>query len=401
MDLTSSHPIWLELDRSRRAYPRLQGDARADVAVIGAGVTGALVAHALVGAGLDTIVLDKRDVGTGSTAASTALLQYELDVPLVELRERVGRDAADRAYIACRDAVAHLETLATSLAGSTGFRRRHSLYLAAKTGDLDAHRAELTARHDAGLGGEWMDRNALWRRFGIDRPGAIHSDGAAEVDAYALTHALLADARARTLRVFAGTCVERVDARDGGVTLHLAGGGRLRARHAVFATGYETRSFVGVGAAKLVSTFAIASTPDATPPLWRQSGALIWERADPYHYLRTTSDERVVVGGEDEDFRDPDHRDALLPAKTERLAMRYRELFPGAALDVDFAWAGTFAETEDGLPYFGAHDKWPSCQFALGYGGNGITFSAVGAEIVRDAIIGRANPHADLFRFSR
>ena len=97
MDLTSNHPVWLELDDPLQTYPTLQGDAHADVAVIGGGVTGALVAHALVGAGLDTIVLDKRDAGTGSTAASTALLQYELDVPLVELRERIGRDRSDRA----------------------------------------------------------------------------------------------------------------------------------------------------------------------------------------------------------------------------------------------------------------------------------------------------------------
>jgi glycine/D-amino acid oxidase-like deaminating enzyme len=49
----------------------------------------------------------------------------------------------------------------------------------------------------------------------------------------------------------------------------------------------------------------------------------------------------------------------------------------------------------------GAHPEWPCCQFALGYGGNGITFSALAAGIVRDAILGRANPHADLFRFDR
>ena len=401
MDLTSNHPVWLELDDPLQTYPTLQGDAHADVAVIGGGVTGALVAHALVGAGLDTIVLDKRDAGTGSTAASTALLQYELDVPLVELRERIGRDRADRAYLACRDAVGMLASLAAPLRNPTHFRRRQSLYLAATTRDLDTHRAELAARHDAGLGGEWVGRDDLRRRFGIDRPGAIHSDGAAEVDAFALTHALLADARSRGSRVFTGTRVEQVDARREGVALRLATGGVVSARHVVFATGYETREFIGVGPAKLVSTFAIASTPNATPAPWGESGALIWERADPYLYLRTVADGRVIVGGEDEEFRDPDHRDALLGAKAERLAKRFRELFPDATLDVDFAWAGTFGETADGLPYVGAHDDWPCCQFALGYGGNGITFSALAAEIVRDAILGRAHPHADLFRFGR
>ena len=401
MDLTSNHPVWLELDGRLQAYQTLRGDARADVAVIGGGVTGALVAHALAGAGLDTIVLDKRDVGTGSTAASTALLQYELDVPLVELRERIGRDRADRAYLACRDAVGTLASIAASFPDPTHFRRRKSLYLAAHARDLDAHRAELAARHEAGLGGEWVEGDDLRRRFGIDRPGAIHSDGAAEVDAFALTHALLADARSRGSRVFTGTRVERVDARHDGVALRLAAGGVVSARHAVFATGYETREFVGVGLAKLVSTFAIASTPNGAPAPWRESGALIWERADPYLYLRTVAGGRVIVGGEDEEFRDPDHRDALLGAKAERLAKRFRELFPDATLDVDFAWAGTFGETADGLPYVGAHDDWPCCQFALGYGGNGITFSVIAAEIVRDAILGRANPHADLFRFER
>ena len=401
MDLTSSHPIWLELGAFLRAYPRLSGDASADVVVIGGGVTGALVTHALSDAGVDVIVLDERDVGTGSTAASTALLQYELDVPLVDLRGRIGRDRADRVYLACRDAVASIATLAGSLDAETGFQRRHSLYLLAHARDLDAHRTELAARREIGLSAKWLERDDLRRRFGIDRPGAIHSDGAGEVDAYGFAHALLADARSRGARVFAHTRVAHVNTRGDGVTLDVADGGEVHARHVVFATGYQTRELVGVGHAKLVSTFAVASIPDAAPAPWRESRALIWERADPYLYLRTTAGGRVIVGGEDEDFRDPDHRDSLLGAKAERLAERYRELFSGVTLDVDFAWAGTFGETVDGLPYIGAHPEWPCCQFALGYGGNGITFSALAAGIVRDAILGRANPHADLFRFDR
>jgi glycine/D-amino acid oxidase-like deaminating enzyme len=364
-------------------------------------MTGAFIAQALCAEGVNVVLLDKRDIGTGSTAASTALLQYELDVPLVELRERIGRDDADRAYLACRDAVGKLATLDASLPAATSFRMRDSLYLVARDRDLDAHRAELAARREIGLGGEWLERDDLHRRFGIDRPGAIHSPGAAEVDAYALTHALFADARTRGARVFAHTRVVDVVASNDGVTLRLAGGETVRAGHVVFATGYETRDFVGVGPAKLVSTVAIASTANAVPTLWRDSGALIWERDDPYLYLRTTSDDRVIVGGEDEDFRDPEHRDALLGAKAQRLAERYRDLFPDATLEVDFAWAGTFGETADGLPYVGAHPDWPCCQFALGYGGNGITFSALAAEIVRDVIVGRANVHADLFAFGR
>jgi glycine/D-amino acid oxidase-like deaminating enzyme len=401
MDLTSANPLWPALDGAGPLYAPPDADATADVVVIGAGITGALVAHALVLAGFDIIVIDTRAIGAGSTSASTALLQYELDVPLTELREKRGRKVADRSYLACRDAIVALATTARTLSVRVGFRRRKSLYLLSNARDLGALRAELAARREIGLEVAWLDRGDLHRCFDIDRPAAIESAEAAEVDPYALTQALLADASERGARVHAHTRMARVDARADGVTVHLAGGRTITARHAVFATGYETNELLGVGKAKLVSTFAIASEPHAAPPKWRESGALIWERADPYLYLRTTSDDRVIVGGEDEDFRDPGHRDALLPVKVARLQERYRDLIPGATLDVAFAWAGTFGETDDGLPFIGAHDAWPSCYFALGYGGNGTVFSALAAELVRDAIAGHGNPLADLFRFDR
>jgi len=401
MDLTSDNPLWPALDGVPHAYPPPDGDLRADVVVIGGGITGALTAHALVAAGRDTIILDKRDIGRGSTSASTALLQYELDRPLLELRQIRGREAADRTYRACNDAVDQLARQVATLREPTGFSRRETLYLVSRERDVDVHREEVIARRAVGLDAEWIDRDDLRRSYGIDRPGGIRSAGAAEVDPYALTHTLIADARSRGLRVFGRTKVVRVNAREDGATIRLADGHRVSSRHVVFATGYETREFVGVGDARLVSTFVVTSVPDAVPSPWRENRALIWERADPYLYLRTTTDGRVIVGGEDEDFRDPEHRDALLPAKAERLAHRFRELFPDAELAVEGAWAGTFGETADGLPYIGAHEEWPSCQFALGYGGNGIVFSVLAAQIIRDAIAGRTHPLAALFRFGR
>ena len=94
MDLKSGYPFWPVNDGLLATYPRLTSDTSCDVAVIGGGITGALVAHHLVEAGLDTIVIDRRDVGWGSTAASTALLQYELDTSLADLTRDVGEERA-------------------------------------------------------------------------------------------------------------------------------------------------------------------------------------------------------------------------------------------------------------------------------------------------------------------
>ena len=73
-------------------------------------------------------------------------------------------------------------------------------------------------------------------------------------------------------------------------------------------------------------------------------------------------------------------------------------IYPLEGVEMETAWAGTFAQTEDGLPYVGALEKYPGCYFALGYGGNGITFSLIAAQIIRDAILGRPNRSAVCFR---
>jgi glycine/D-amino acid oxidase-like deaminating enzyme len=94
-------------------------------------------------------------------------------------------------------------------------------------------------------------------------------------------------------------------------------------------------------------------------------------------------------------------RDALISEKTRTLKKKFSRLFPDIKLEVAYAWAGTFGETNDGLAYIGVHPRFPRAYFALGYGGNGITFSVIAAEIIRDAILGRKNQDAHLFRFGR
>src|SRR5690348_2411531 len=112
MDVKSGYPWWTVRNGLLRDYPPLSGDAEGEVVVVGAGITGALIARALVEAGLDTIVLDRRDVGWGSTAASTALLQYEIDTELLQLSNLVGHENALATYKACEHAVSQLHAIA-------------------------------------------------------------------------------------------------------------------------------------------------------------------------------------------------------------------------------------------------------------------------------------------------
>ena len=160
----------------------------------------------------------------------------------------------------------------------------------------------------------------------------------------------------------------------------------------------DTRLWLLAGAALL---YALVRFVEAYG-LWRERRWAGWFAAvTPYLYLRTTTEGRIIVGGEDENFVNAKRRDALIFQKTRTLVNKFGRLFPDLQLEVAYAWAGTFGETKDGLAYIGVHPRFPHAYFALGYGGNGITFSLIAAQIIRDHFLGRTNRDAHLFRFRR
>lgn len=403
MDLLSDRPYWPMKNGLPGTYPPLERDVRCEVAVIGAGITGALVAWHLAQAGIKTVVLDRRDVAQGSTAGSTSLLQYEIDVPLHKLQKILGPDRATRAYQGCLQAIHDLGKLVKKLPHNCGFEFKGSLLLASEKAHVPQLRHEYDARAAAGFKVEWWSRQDLARRSSFPQPAAIYSipRQAAQVDAYALTHALLAAAVKRGAQVYDQTAVVRHQTKGSGVTLVTSRGAKVKAQWIVVASGYEADQFLSKQVTTLHSTYAFASEPIPDFSGWPAGLPVIWETADPYIYLRTTSDRRVIMGGYDEPFQDAKRRDKLLPTKAGALLRRFRQLFPDIPVEIATAWAGTFGKTKDGLPYIGEHPGIPRTWFALGYGGNGITYSLIAAQLFRDHVKGHPNPATDLYSFNR
>ncbi|MEO6244199.1 MAG: FAD-dependent oxidoreductase [Opitutaceae bacterium] len=384
-------------------FPPLENDVACDVAIIGAGVTGALAALHVAEAGFSVVVLDRRDVAHGSTAGSTGFLQYEIDVPLHRLIRKIGEQDAIASYRACRDAVRHIGALVRRLRLKADFAPRASLLLASRPAHEGALRREFAARTAAGFSVEWWDQKKIAARSTLPHSAAIlsHRGEAGEIDAYRFTHGLLAAARAAGAIVCDRTTVTRTRRTARGVVLTTDRGACVRARTLVVAAGYEADALVPEKVTSLHSTFALMSEPVAAFPGWPADRALIWETAEPYVYFRTTVDGRILLGGFDEPFRDPVARDRLVGVKTTALVRRFHRWFPQIKLEVACAWAGTFATTPDGLPFIGSHRERPHTFFALGYGGNGITYSLTAARILRDRLLGRANREARLFEFGR
>jgi len=400
MDLISDHPFWPLKSGLIRSYPRLQTDLDCEVLVLGAGITGALCAYHMVQAGMDVVVLDKRDVASGSTSASTAMLQYEIDTPLTDLIMRMGKADAERAYRACLESIGKIASLCDEVGDSCGFTWKSSVYLASGEKDVPGLQAEYAARRAAGIELDFLSQADVEARFSFSRPAALLSKVAAEVDVYQLTHRLLQRSQEAGCRIFDRTAMASYAVRPDGVTMTTGTGAKARAKWIVFATGYEVVEVLKRDIVQLNSSFAFVSEPLESFPGWWEK-CLLWETARPYLYMRTTEDGRAIIGGEDARYRDPLRRDAALADKVAKLGKRFREMFPAIDLQPAYAWAGTFGETKDGLAYIGSVPEAQRCIFTLGFGGNGITYSVIAAEIVRDMIHGVDHQYARLFRFDR
>jgi glycine/D-amino acid oxidase-like deaminating enzyme len=99
---------------ARPPRPALE-DRRCGVLIVGAGITGALMAEHLTALGHDVCIIDRERPGFGSTAASTSLLQWEIDCPISELTGFYGFERAANLYRHSVRAVAGLKALVAAL----------------------------------------------------------------------------------------------------------------------------------------------------------------------------------------------------------------------------------------------------------------------------------------------
>jgi glycine/D-amino acid oxidase-like deaminating enzyme len=399
MKVRSGTSLWQGIEIPNDTSATLESDLDCEVAVVGTGITGTLVAYYLVREGVDTILLDKHSTGRASTAASTGLLQYAVDTHLSDLVRDRGEEAAVRSYRLGLEAIDELERLAAEVSPGCGFARKPSLYLSHSLADLKTLREEYECRRHFGFSVELLSGAQLEQISTLRAAGGIRSAGDGQLNPLKFTRDLAQYAIISGVRSFGDCEVTAVQPRPGGVLIRTKAA-TVKAVKVVIATGYAADSLLSERLAKLQSTFAVASAPLPSFDGWPEQ-CMLWETARPYFYLRATPDGRAIAGGGDTSQPDDHSDEKLLAAKALQLKSRFEEMFPRIPFEPEYVWGGTFAQTADGLAYIGESPELPHAYFALGYGGNGITFAAIAARIITDLYIGRDNSDAHIFRFGR
>jgi glycine/D-amino acid oxidase-like deaminating enzyme len=397
-NLRSGHSIWQRRPLPSIAERRLVRDTHCDVLIVGAGISGALAAEQLSDAGLTVIVIDRRGAVRGSTLASTALLQYEIDTPLSKLAKRIGVARAERIWRRSKLALDTLRERTRRLGIKAACSEKSSLYLEGDVLDRAGLRTEANARRRAGFEVRLLSAKEVRREYGIPGRSGLLGYNNLEANPRRLAMGFLRVALARGARLHAPVEALSVEPHTRGVAV-LTDKATIHARHVVFATGYELPKGVPRKDHSIATTWAIATRPQPRA-LWPGRG-FIWEASDPYLYLRVGPGGRIICGGEDERFSDAEIRDALTDSKIAAIEAKLAKLLPHIDARADYAWCGNFGASTTGTPSIGPVPGMKHCYAVLGYGGNGITFSMMAAQILRGHICGDGDADADLFSFTR
>jgi glycine/D-amino acid oxidase-like deaminating enzyme/nitrite reductase/ring-hydroxylating ferredoxin subunit len=380
-----------------RAEPELAADVDVDVCVIGAGIAGLTTAYLLSGEGQRVLVLDDGPVAGGETCRTTAHLVNAPDAWFTEVERLHGAVGARVAAGSHTAAIDRIEEIVRRENIRCGFRRLDG-YLYTEPGEsTEALEKELQAAHAAGLRDVELVEKVPLGSFETGAALRFPRQGQFHVLEYAkgLTRAIERNGGRIHRDSHAGE-IEGVT--DASARVETSRGATVRARAVVVATNSPVNDRLVVHTKQApYRTYVIgARVPRGSVPR-----LLLWDTADPYHYVRLQpagdAHDLLIVGGEDHKTGQAD--DTV--NRYRRLEKWTRERFRRVA-KVEFRWSGQVMEPVDGLAFIGPNplDK-GSVFIATGFSGTGMTYGTIAGILLTDLVQGRKNEWAEVYDPSR
>ncbi len=365
--------------------PPLDGDARADVCVVGGGYTGLSAALHLARAGLSVRLLEAQRIGFGASGRNGGQVGSGQRVDQQALEARFGADHARQLWDLGEDAKALVKSLIADHAIACDWR------------DGVAH----LARSDAAAAAERAHAEHLARAYGYDRAEPLDRAGAAAATGARGFAGGVIDWGAGHLDPLAFALGIARAGRDAGAVLHegaevtglsrdagwqvTTARGTVQADHVILACNGYLGRLHGPTAARVmpINNFIVATDPLTDFPEVLPSGIAAADDRFVVNYWRRSADDRLVFGGgESYGYRFPADIAALV---RPRLVALYPQL---AGLPIAHAWGGTLAITRTRLPYLARPE--PGLYTAGGYSGHGVALATLMGQVMAEAVAGDA-----------
>ena len=411
MRIIGDSPIWKRRNTNETLYPTLPTDIKTDVVIVGGGTTGALTAHYLMKEGIDCVLVEKNQIAMNATSAATAILQYEIDQDLTHLSALVGEQQAQQAFLFDYQAVMEISQIVKEINSNCDFSFKPCFYYTQDPRKVDYMADECKKRQAIGIHCELFTAETHKDDFSFNFEAGIFSHyGAAIIDPVRFTRDLIAYNHAKGLKVYEQTNIVDYDLSTREVILTTDQNLTITANKLIVCTGYDAIKWFSSEKPfyTVTRSFSIVTKPVEEYTGWKES-CIIRDDLDPYTYLRPTTNNSIIIGGEDIKVDDLEgevanmgDRHPLALQQYHQLLKRVRHMFPQIDnIKTDYWCHGLFIDTQDGLPFIGKHPDYPGAYFNLGFGSNGILYSLIGAKLISQDYIGKNPKELELYKFNR
>ena len=351
MQLTNGNLYWQKKSKIQKTYPYLTHDTSCDVLVIGGGITGAITAYFLAKEGANVIVAEKNIFGYGSTSAACAMLEYQTNIDMYKLEKVLGANMTNRIYNLCFDAIDKLEKIDKELERNTGFKRQDSIY--------------------------YTNTQALFENLN-EMPN---------------------------VEVYENTRIDDIKPLVDGVVSRTNNKFKIVSSSVIFSSGFETLKYFDKAPVELYKTFTIVSKPLKELKNFDTSFTAR-DNLEPYHYLRFDTNGRIIFGGEDikltDRFNDTKYLNMVASdryRKLENLLQRTSYNIPN--IETEYSFNATQVASKDSLPIIDEMPNMPNCFCNIALGTNGILYSVIGANMLKNAVKGLYTKDMNMFRIDR
>ena len=392
-------PLFTNINKVKKQYNYLTEDIDTEVIIVGGGVTGSILGYYFSKEGIDSVILEKSRIAHGSTSITTSLLQYELDSNLMSLMESVPSEQVINSYKLGITALKEIEKFINENGNGCNYIKRDTLLYTAKDLEKKEIYEEYKIRKENGFNVKFINEEE--NPFSFDLKAGLYAiEGGAELDPFKYTHQLLEVATNNGLRVYENTPVIDVKYNEEYVEAITSYNHKVKGKILVLATGYNTELFTDRNFGIKTYTYNIATKPLRDIKGW-QNNVLIRDNESRYNYFRTTSDNRIIAGGEDTPFTD-NFNPKIAIEKYNILEQRLKNMFNEINnIKIEYKYCGAFASTKDNLGFIGKDPNKDKLWYALGYGANGILFAILGGLMLPKLYKGEVDEYLKYFKVDR
>ena len=378
--------LWSATAEPAPDAPPLDGDARADVAIVGAGFTGCSAALHLAERGARVLTLEASEVGWGGSGRNMGLVNAGLWLDPDEVERRVGPAFGPRLV----EVLGRAPELVASLIERLGIacdvvrkgviRAGHS---PAGFAALEGHAAQWRGR---GANVEILDRDRTAEMLGTPRyHGAIIDHRSFAIQPLSYARGLARAARSAGARIHGRTRVGALS-RQGGTWRLATDRGAVTADSVILATNAYSLPFAGPNIRDSIvpiGCFAYATEPlsDNVRGLALPAGHAMYDSQPAMGFARLDRDNRLIFGSLGYLPRGGSEGRRSWPSRT------LRALFPDLPEQrLEFEWAGTIGFTTDHIPRY--HEPGPGLYAACGYNGRGIAPGTMWGKMLAERALG-------------